>query len=155
MYFIINSKSKRKPWSKNKSKKVFDLREDCINNSYDLKKNTDKVVELRIISKELNKKITSLKNRRDVILKNLPDDNKLIEDITISTLKDSYNFNEYGFIIRPQFTDLTHCNELKREIQKQEDKKFKLDDLLKELEINLIQDKIDKLLGLLEDEYEI
>lgn len=155
MYFI-NDKLKKKPWSKNKAKKVFDLREDCIVNSLNFKLLNNRVVELKEALKTLGDSINAMKRQRAMILSRLPEDeNKLIEDITISNLYDSYNFNRYNFVARPQFTDLINANDLKKEIAGKEEKKAKFDDLLKELEINLIQNKIDNLLGLLEDEYEI
>jgi hypothetical protein len=155
MYFIYN-KLKRKPWSKSKAKKVFDLREDCITNSSNFKLLNNRVVELREALKTLGNSINAMKRQRAMILSRLPEDeNKLIEDIAISSLYDSYNFNRYNFVARPQFTDLINANDLKKEIAEKEEKKAKFDDLLKELEINLIQNKIDNLLGLLEDEYEI
>jgi hypothetical protein len=155
MYFIYN-KLKRKPWSKSKAKKVFYLREDCITNSSNFKLLNNRVVELKEALKILGDNINAMKRQRAMILSRLPEDeNKLIEDITISNLYDSYNFNRYNFVARPQFTDLINANDLKKEIAEKEEKKAKFDDLLKELEINLIQNKIDSLLGLLEDEYEI
>jgi hypothetical protein len=154
MYFTYN-KLKRKPWSKSKAKKVFNLREDCINNNLNNKLLNNKILELRELLSVINNNIDSMKRQSDLILSRLPEDNnQLIEDITISSLYDCYCYEKHNFVARAQFTDYLNLNNLNKEITKKEKEKDEILSLLKELEVNLLQNKIDGLLGLLEDEYQ-